>query len=108
MEKYSCSLPSFFRKVERKNMAAYYAKIRDGGKGAGLHYRTFEGFSKVVALKLRQLRREDFQIATRNPRSRVNSPLKKPPGEGTGPTIHADVRGNLVGRVPSRGGPDFF
>jgi len=58
-------LPSFFRKVERKNMAANYAKIRDGGKGAGLHYRTFEGFSKVVALKLRQLRREDFQIDTR-------------------------------------------
>src|SRR5256885_9070780 len=65
MEKYSCSLPSFFRKVERKNMAAYYAKIRDGGKGVGLHYRTFEGFSRVVALKLRQLRGEDFQIATR-------------------------------------------
>src|SRR6266545_4225551 len=65
MEKYSCSLPSFFRKVERKNMAANYAKIRDGGKGAGLHYRAFEGFSRVVALNLRQLRREDFQIATR-------------------------------------------
>jgi len=46
-------------------MAANYAKIRDGGKGAGLHYRTFKGFSKVVALKLRKLRREDFQIATR-------------------------------------------
>ena len=28
--------------------------------------------------------------------------LKKPPGEGTGPTMHADFRGNLVGRVPSR------
>src|SRR5207237_9972596 len=65
MEKYSCSLPSFFRKVERKNMAAKYAKIRDGGKGAGLHYRTFEAFSKLVALKLRKLRREDFQITTR-------------------------------------------
>jgi len=46
-------------------MAENYAKIRDGGKGAGLHYRAFEGFSRVVALKLRQLRREDFQIATR-------------------------------------------
>jgi len=46
-------------------MAVNYAKIRDGGKGAGLHYRTFKGFSKVVALKLRKLRREDFQIATR-------------------------------------------
>src|SRR5882672_1915118 len=32
-----------------------------------------------------------------------SSPLKKPPGEGTGPTIHADFRGILVGRVPSRG-----
>jgi len=33
----------------------------------------------------------------------ASSPLKKPPGEGTGPTMHADFRGNLVGRVPSRG-----
>src|SRR5437762_12771622 len=38
----------------------------------------------------------------------ANSPLKKPPGEGTGPTIHADFRGNLVGRVPSRGERDVF
>ena len=36
------------------------------------------------------------------------SPLKKPPGEGTGPTMHADCRGNLVGRVPSRGEPHVF
>ena len=36
----------------------------------------------------------------------VNSPLKKPPGEGTGPTIHADFRGDPVGRVPSRGEQD--
>ena len=39
---------------------------------------------------------------------RVSSPLKKAPGEGTGPTIHVDFRGNLVGRVPSRGEHDFF
>jgi hypothetical protein len=32
-----------------------------------------------------------------------SSLLKKPPGEGTGPTMRADFRGNLVGRVPSRG-----
>src|SRR5439155_9111745 len=38
----------------------------------------------------------------------VRSPLKKPPGEGTGPTIDADLRGNLVGRVPPRGEPDVF
>jgi len=38
----------------------------------------------------------------------ANSPFKKPPGEGTGPTICADVRGNLVGRVPSRGEQDLF
>src|SRR5947207_10267850 len=37
-----------------------------------------------------------------------SSPLKKPPGEGTGPTMHADFRGNLVGRVPSRGERDVF
>src|SRR5947207_10376134 len=33
----------------------------------------------------------------------TSSLLKKPPGEGTGPTMHAFFRGNLVGRVPSRG-----
>ena len=38
----------------------------------------------------------------------VNSPLKKSPGEGTGPTMHADFRGNLVGRVPSGGERDVF
>ena len=39
-------------------------------------------------------------------RSTVREPsslLKKPPGAGTGPTMRADFRGNLVGRVPSRG-----
>src|SRR5207249_1427161 len=38
----------------------------------------------------------------------VKSPLKKPPGEGTGPTRHADLRGNLVGRAPPRGEPCVF
>ena len=38
----------------------------------------------------------------------VSSPLKKPPGEGTGPTIYAHLRGNLVGRVPSHGEHDLF
>src|SRR5216110_320623 len=37
-----------------------------------------------------------------------NSLLNKQPGEGTGPTIHVDFRGNLVGRVPSRGERDVF
>ena|SRR6266571_8109510 len=37
-----------------------------------------------------------------------NSPLKKPPGEGTGPTIQANFQGNLVGRVPSRGVEGVF
>ena len=32
----------------------------------------------------------------------TRSPVKKPPGEGTGPTRHADLRGNLVGE------PDLF
>ena len=39
-------------------------------------------------------------IRSKQRQSAVNSRLKKPPGEGTGPTIHADLRGNLVGRVP--------
>jgi len=34
-----------------------------------------------------------------------NSPLKKPPGEGTGPTTHADSRGKTVS---SRGEQDVF
>ena len=34
--------------------------------------------------------------------------VEKGPGEGTGPTIHADIRGNPVGRVPSRGERDIF
>src|SRR6266496_163910 len=38
----------------------------------------------------------------------LSSPLKKPPGEGTGPTTHADSQGNIVGRVPSRGEQDVF
>src|SRR5882724_7097163 len=38
----------------------------------------------------------------------ASSPLKKAPGEGTGPTIHADMRGNPVGRVPSRGDQDLL
>jgi len=38
----------------------------------------------------------------------LSSPLKKPPGEGTGPTMLADFRGNLVGRVPSRGERDVL
>src|SRR5438094_6914674 len=38
----------------------------------------------------------------------VSRPLKKPPGEGSGPTRHADLLRNLVGRVPPRGEPDVF
>src|SRR5438034_11166178 len=38
----------------------------------------------------------------------ASSLLEKPSGEGTGPTMHADFRGNLVGRVPSRGERDVF
>ena len=38
----------------------------------------------------------------------ASSPLKKPPGEGTGRTTYADSRGFVVGRVPSRGEPDVF
>jgi hypothetical protein len=38
----------------------------------------------------------------------LSSLLKKPPGEGTGPTMHLDFRGNPVGRVPSHGERDVF
>ena len=46
--------------------------------------------------------------SARSPTGHASSPLKKPPGEGTGPAIHADFRGNSVGRVPSRGEQDVF
>ena len=54
-----------------------------------------------------RLRRAEFirgQIVWVAARSR----LKKQPGEGTGPTMHADLQGNLVGRVPPRGEPAVF
>ena len=38
----------------------------------------------------------------------LKRPLKKAPGEGTEPTIQADIRRNPVGRVPSRGERDIF
>ncbi len=40
--------------------------------------------------------------------SNTSSPLKKPPGESTEPTTHADSQGNIVDRVPSRGEQDVF
>jgi len=40
-------------------------KLELAGRGQVFTTSPFEGFSKVVALKLRKLRREDFQIATR-------------------------------------------
>ncbi len=39
---------------------------------------------------------------------RPDGPLKKPPGEGTGPTRHADFRRSPLGRVPSRGEYGLF
>ena len=41
----------------------------------------------------------------REARGQERSPVKKQPGEGTGPKVHADLRGNLPGRVPPRGEP---
>src|SRR2546428_5449220 len=38
----------------------------------------------------------------------VSSPVKKPPGKGTGPAQHTDFGGNPVGRVSSRGKQDVF
>ena len=48
----------------------------------------------------------DGFIALELKRQGASSLLKKPPGEGTGPTKRADFRRNLVGRVPSRGEQD--
>src|SRR2546427_13203383 len=46
------------------------------------------------------------QIHTQASRIRDSSPLKTPPGEATGPTIHADFRGDPAGRLSSRGERD--
>src|SRR5258708_31209364 len=46
IEKDSCSLPFFLRRVERRNMAPDYANISECGKGVCLHYRHFQGFLK--------------------------------------------------------------
>ena len=56
----------------------------------------------LLASTLRSVATEDGSAPT------VNSRLKKPPGEGTGPTTHADSRGNIVGRVPSGGEQNVF
>src|SRR2546425_6996220 len=55
--------------------------------------------------------RDDMSVLTdrsEDYRTLPSSPLKKAPGEGTGPTMHADFRGNLVGHAPSRGEQDVF
>ena len=51
---------------------------------------------------MNQNRQRTFERSKRRDSS-INSLLKKPPGEGTGPTIQVDFRGSPVGRVPSHG-----
>ena len=76
-----------------------------------MHFIPFHGFggrSRLPPLPPREEAGERRLLSSGGLKVTPNSPLKKPPGEGTGPTIHLDFRGNLVGRVPSRGEPDVF
>src|SRR6266516_1709262 len=54
------------------------------------------------------IERNAVMTLVNRPEPTPNSPLKKAPGEGTGTTTHADLRENLVGRVPSRGEHGVF
>src|SRR5258705_12452960 len=62
----------------------------------------------VLANLLRLAESRSVRESQRGSVPEPTSLLKKPPGEGTGPTMHADFRRNLVGRVPSRGEWDVF
>ena len=53
-------------------------------------------------------RGDDANSHAWHPEAGISSPVRKQPGEGTGPTIHADFQGNPAGRVPSRGEQDVF
>ncbi len=81
---------------------------REGGEGqayvfcAQLTSRLERGLSTLRS----STATEDGQAASPSALSR--RPLKKPPGEDTGPTTHADSHGMIVGRVPSRGEQDLF
>src|SRR2546427_12689350 len=50
-------------------------------------------------MKAREFKAHDCSLS----RGASGTDFTMPPGEGTGPTIHADCGENLVGRVPSRG-----
>src|SRR5258708_16688962 len=73
MEKYSCDLPFFLRRVERKNMPADYAKISERGKRVGLHYSQFELFFEVRSLENQTVALEKFLHRYPNPRSRASA-----------------------------------
>jgi hypothetical protein len=63
------------------------------------------GFRSDVTVKTD---RHSAALSFREAGAGLSDPSKKAPGEGTGPTIHADFRATLVGRVPSRGDRDVF
>jgi hypothetical protein len=73
MEKYSWSLPFFFRVVERRNiMALDYAHIARSGKRVGLHYSHFLGVLAGCCLANQALALRRFSKDPSNPRSRAN------------------------------------
>src|SRR5437879_2586699 len=71
IEKDSCSLPFFLRRMERKNMAPDYANFSECGKGVGLHYRHFQGFFEGRWVETQTVALEKFLDHWSNPRSRA-------------------------------------
>src|ERR1044071_6622864 len=71
MEKDSCSLPFFLRRIERKNMAPDYAKTSQAGKRVGRHYRPFQPLFEVRCPENQAVTLHEFLGHRPNPRTRV-------------------------------------
>src|SRR3954463_9857885 len=50
-----CVLPSFFRRVCRRNIAAVYAQRSISGNGVGLHYSRFRPSRKIFVMENQNL-----------------------------------------------------
>jgi prepilin-type N-terminal cleavage/methylation domain-containing protein len=85
----------------------FYEGVEHGTRGACAPHAARTSQRDVPAT-LKRYSSRPGALATAELDSPANKSLKKAPGEGTGPTIHAVFRGNLVGRVPSRGEQDVF
>src|ERR1043165_3894049 len=73
MEKDSCSLPFFLRRIERKNMAPDYAKTSQAGKRVGRHYRPFQPLFEVRCPENQAVTLHEFLGHRPNPRTRASA-----------------------------------